>query len=284
MGVADSLARVFRKMVYAHLPFTYKHLSHEKVGHTVAYILAVVALALLLTVASFVPAVWNIQEYIDYQASKFDSFKLNGQVVQSDPIYMPENDPQVVIDASGKEPYGGETLKLTADYLYFHLSNKPKRIKVSNLLNPKEHEKEFTAFLFAVVLFALPSILFYLYLFLLLKYLLIIVVSALVLFSVVRIILLIKISLLRTFNIAAYAATPMILIEVISTPFNPKYLFPVFKYGGLTLYATTTLIFLIFLITGFLLVEDYVISSFVEEREELSKVMPPKMEETKKRA
>ena len=278
MGVAQNISRLFRKMVYSHLPFTYKHLSQEPAIHTMGYVMVVAAFSLFVMLLTILPTLWNIGDYISYQADKFDTFKLNGQVAQSDPIYVPEADPQVVIDASGKEPYGGETLKLTSDYLYFHLSSKAKRIKVSNLLNPKEHEPEFNKFIVALAVFILPSIVFYIYLFLLAKYFFIIIVSALVLFSIVRVILLIKISLKRTFNIAAYAATPMILIEVISTPFSPKYLFPLFKYFGLTIYATTTLIFLIFLVSGFLLVEDYVISSFVEEREEeLSKVMPPKI-------
>ena len=269
-------------MVYSHLPFTYKHLSQERLHHTIGYVMFLVAFSLLILVLTVLPTLFSMQDYLNYQASKFESFKLNGEVSQSDPIYIPENDPQIVIDASGKEPYGGELFKLTSDYLYFHLSSKPQRIKVSNLLNPKDHEKEFTTFLYGFALFLLPSVIFYVYLFLILKYFLFIVLSAVILFSIVRVILLIKISLLRTFNIAAYAATPMILIEVISTPFNPKYLFPLFKYSGLTVYATTTLIFLIFLVSGFLLVEDYVIQSFVEEREdEISKIMPPKMGESR---
>ena len=57
----------------------------------------------------------------------------------------------------------------------------------------------------------------------------------------------------------------MILVEIISIPFNPKYLFPLVRYFGLTIYATTTLVYLIFLVSGFLLVEDGVVQGFVEE-------------------
>ena len=265
MGFVDHTILMFRKIVYSHLPFTYKHLSQERMHKTTFYIMFLIALSLVLMCAASIPQLMGLPGFFQEQLGKFETFKLDGEVKQSDPIYFPEDNPQIVIDASGKEPYGNELFMLTSDYLYFHLTSKPKRVKVSNLLAPLSHESEISKIILAVILFLAPSVLFFTYFFLLLKYALIIGISSVLLFSIVRVMLLIKISFRRTFNIAAYAATPMILVEIISIPFNPKYLFPLFRYFGLTLYATTTLVYLIFLVSGFLLVEDGVVQGFVEE-------------------
>ena len=267
MGFIDQIVLLFRKAVYAHLPFTYKHLSQEKVHKTLGYVMFVLALGLFIMCLTILPTLSDLPGFFQEQIGKFETFKLNGEIVQNDPIYLPRDDPQIVIDASGKEPYGGEMFKLTSENLFFHLSTKPQKIRVANILDPTTHPLEASKIIVLLVMFLLPSILFYAYLFLLIKYAFVILLSSIVLFTIVRVMLLIRISCLRTFNIAAYAATPMILIEVISIPFNPKFLFPLFKYMGMTFYATTFLIYLIFLISGFLLVEDGVIQGFVEEKD-----------------
>ena len=167
---------------------------------------------ILIAIPSLESMPWTLQKTLD----DFDSLKFTGDVTTAQPIAIPADDPQLVIDFSDGKVYEGERMLLTKGYFYFQTPISPKKINLNMIKDPLSYRWEFSLILTLIFVLWLPSLLIYAYFVTALKYFLWLALSSLIATVLIRLILLSKMKMRKIVNICAYALIPVMILEVLT--------------------------------------------------------------------
>lgn len=236
----------WKKAAYSMHPKSYAELSSRKIRDGPKYLLSILFAAFILMSIIFIPKVISMDDYISSELSKFEVLSINISEEMSSPIEMPGKNPQIIIDtADSSREMGNEKVLIAGSSLYFRPYGKVRSYNLSEFkdITSKKDETSGLLTFFAVML--VPTILITSYAMFFVKYTVTILIAAVLLFAGLR---LAKkdLGILKCLNIAVYASTPMVLIEVISIPFNSNMLMQVFQVMGVNFYLVTLLIYLVF--------------------------------------
>jgi hypothetical protein len=236
----------WKKAAYSLHPKSYAELSSRKIRDGPKYLLSILFAAFIIMSIIFIPKVLSMDDYISSELSKFELLNINISEEMSSPIEMPEKNPQIIIDtADSSREMGNEKILIAGSSLYFRPYGKVREYNLSEFKDITSKKDETSGLLTFFAILLIPTILITSYVMFFVKYVVTILVGALLLFIGLR---LAKkdLSILRLLNIAVYASTPMVLIEVISIPFNSNYLVQVFQVMGINFYLVTLLIYIVF--------------------------------------
>jgi hypothetical protein len=235
----------WKKVMWTLHPKTYSDLSEVRVKKSFNYLLALLLASFILMLIVSIPALINMPEYLKEELNKFETFNISIDIEMSEPAMFTEKDPQVIIDTTtDRTELGREKVLITDEVISYRPYGKTRTTDISEFEDLTNKKEETAVFLTFLAILLIPSILITAYLMFLIKYLVIILVFTLLLFISVRIAKK-DLGFKKAFNTALYAATPMILLEVILIPFNSKYLVQIFQIMGMNFYLVTLLIYLV---------------------------------------
>ena len=161
----------------------------------------------------------KLPAYLREQLTSFNTLDLNVEQEMNRPFLLPQNNPLVMIDTTDMENTRKAKILITEDSITYKFLpfTEPKSLDVGEgrLL---EQKREFAIMATALILLLLPGILLLLAVALLAKYILLIFLSGVIGFLLVGFIHF-HIRLKQLFNVAIYASTLMIIIELLTKPF-----------------------------------------------------------------
>src|SRR5574342_46998 len=237
-----------KEVVWAFFPPRYKQLADKPFRKSLSYMSKILLIAFILAGLLYIPKLFLMKDVMGEEFAKFSSFKLDGEVVQTDKITVPRHNPWLVIDLNNN-------LNLTKEIFVIDKTNVQYRFLNTNSI-PREQLKDFSAnkarvagFLTVILIMLLPGIAILLYIRMWLKYLLFIFVFGTFFFIVMELSKM-RLKWKQMLNIAAHAMTGIIFVEVISAVFTTAYLIPVFRFLGVSIYAITTIIFAFLMLVG----------------------------------
>lgn len=235
----------WKKVLLTFHPKSYSELSTRSIRKGFNYLLAILLASFILMFIIAMPKIIGMPDYIKGELNKFDKFNISIDIEMSEPVMFTAEDPQVIIDTTtNRTEMGKEKLLITDEQISYRPYGRARTSNISefeDLTNKKEETARFLAFL-AILL--IPTILITAYIMFLIKYIITIIVFSIILFIAVRIAKK-DLGILRSLNTAIYAATPMILLEVIFIPFNSKSLVPLFQLMGMNFYLVPLLIYVL---------------------------------------
>lgn len=237
-----------KEIVWSFFPPRYRQLADKPFRKSIGYMSKVLLIAFVLAGLLYVPKPFFMKDVMEEEFSKFSTFKLDGEVVQSDKITVPRHNPWLVVDLNNN-------LTLTKEIFVIDRNDVHYRFINTNSI-PREQLKDFSAnrvrvagFLTVVLIMLLPGIALLLYIRTWLKYLLLIFAFG-TLFFIIMELSKFRLKWKQMLNIASHAITIVIFIEVISAALTTAYLIPVLRFLGVNIYAITTIIFAFLMVVG----------------------------------
>jgi len=183
----------------------------------------------------------------DKIVSGFDSFEvlsISGNLVQSEPIRLPEKEPLVVINIKEDVEPGSERITVTKDFLFYNFLFGQKEVPVGQLKNPSDNADIIGKLLLYLLLFILPSIVFFSFAGIWLKYFLFGLVIGTVAFLMAD---LTRFSRAWKDCVKAvfYSSVLVILVELVSSVLYPEWMFSLFSFWGLHVYLVPLVAWLV---------------------------------------
>ena len=195
----------------------------------------------------FIPSLFKLPSAISEEIGKFESLSFSGNATTSAPITIPDKDPLIRIDTTSKEIImKTERLLVTKDAVYTRILT-TNNITIEELKNPSEHKAGVAGFIALLTIFSIPSILFYAYIINWVIYFLLILLVSTIVFLLIDLTHFRK-KWTQLFKINCYSSVGMISLEILTIPFKPFWMFPIFNFVGIRIYATG--IALLFILTG----------------------------------
>ena len=226
----------FFKTVWLALnPWRYDEVQDRTGKETFKYFFGFLLLMFVIALLLFIPA---IASFVGNFMDNFEVFELNTNTTMTSALLIPEEKPVMTIDTRISEGELTEgKLLITDDYVYKKslFSSKVTRSPVGDYNNLLENQW----FLTLLLVLLLPSMLFMFYILYALQALLIILLATIIAFIVARISRF-EISFADGFKCGLLAATPMIILDMITTPFR------------LNTYGAEYVAFAVFFIVGFI--------------------------------
>ncbi len=243
--VAKTVRPGFWKQVILTLtPRNYSGLSTRSIRGGVKYILALLFASFIIMCIMAMPKIASMPNYIESELSKFDKLNISIDIETSSPVGIPGENPQIIIDANSEAVMGDEKLLITGDYLFYRPYGVTKAYNISEYGDVTIKKQDISRLLTLLVIILIPTLLITAYLLFLVKYIITILALAVILFIVLRLMKK-ELGFFKSLNIAIYAATPMILLEVIFIPLSAKYLYPIFQFIGMNYYAITLALYVL---------------------------------------
>ena len=238
-----------KELVWTFYPPRYKDLSEQHFHKSLSFMSKMLLIAFLITALLYLPKVFLLKSTIEDQLSKFETFKLSGEVKQTDVLTIPRHNPWVVVDLNSNYTLKKEFLVIDANTVKYRLLN-VRTLDRDSLKDFSEHKATVSGFLAALILMMLPGVALLLYVRAWLKYFLLVILFA-SLFFIITELTRFKLRWKQLANIAAHAITPMILIETIVSFATTAVLLPLkIRFLGLNFYAVTMLLFIVLMIVG----------------------------------
>jgi hypothetical protein len=237
-----------KEVVWSVYPPRYRQLADKPFRKSLGYISRILLIAFLLAGLVFVPKLFLLKDNIESELSKFETFKISGDVKQTDRVSIPKTNPWVVVDLNSNVTLAKELFVVdskTVQYRFLNIKSIPRE----QLTNVAEYKAPASRFFTSVLLLMLPGIALILYIRMWLKYFLLVFVAGIVFFIIMELSKF-RLKWVQMMNIAAHALTIVILIEVVSAPFTTVYLLPVLRFLGVNIYAITTALFAILMVAG----------------------------------
>ncbi|MBN2111859.1 DUF1189 family protein [Candidatus Woesearchaeota archaeon] len=235
----------WKKVIWTMNPKTYSDLSETKIKKSFSYLLALLFASFILMSIIALPRIISMPGYIKGELGKFDTFNISIDIEMSKPVMITAEDPQIIVDTTtNRTTLGKEKILITDEIIAYRPYGRARTQDLSEFEDLTAKKEETSRFLTFLAILLMPTILITAYIMFLLKYLALILVVTLLLFIGVRIAKK-DLPLKKSLNTAVYAATPMILIEVVFIPFSSKYLFPIFQIMGMNFYLVTLAVYLI---------------------------------------
>lgn len=231
-------------------PRRYGELMGASVLHAIRYIALILLLLFIAMSIISLPKLFNLPEQITTELEKFDQVDIDLSVSMSAPATFFAGDPQIVIDTTGAATQiGAEKLLITKEFLAYRPYGKVEQIAVADLKQVTDHKQQISKLLTWLFVLILPSLLLTTYVLFFIKYTVLILMMTLIVFAYNRLIKKDK-GVRNSFLIAAYAATAMMLIEVLFLPFSSTYLLPFLQIGGMNFYGVSLILYLALALFG----------------------------------
>lgn len=231
-------------------PKNYSHLPSRGVKRAFGHLLAVLLASFVIMSIVALPNIIDLPEDIKGELSKFEKLNITIDVEMSSPVKIKGGDPQIIVDTTGAfTELGSEKLLITEDNIFFRPYAMTRTYNLSEFKDLTTKKDELSTVLTLLAIILIPTVLITSFAMLLIKYIITILAASILLFVLAR---LIKkdIGFGKSVNIALFASTPMILVEVIFIPFNSKYLIPIFQLMGMNFYLITLFIYLSLMLFG----------------------------------
>ena len=238
-----------KEVYYCFHPKKFHTLVNRSAGRAIWFFTKVLFFSFVLMGLLFIPKLVKMPGAIGDEISKFESLSLSGDMETSEAIVIPDKDPLIRIDTKSTElKMKTERLVITKDAVYTRFLGTDK-ITIEELKNPSENKARVGKFVALITMFSLPSLLFYSYVILWIVYFLLILVSSTIIFLLIDLTHYRK-TWKQMFKISCYGSIGMVAVEVLTIPFKPFWLFPIFDFVGVHIYAVGTA--LLFILTGVL--------------------------------
>lgn len=237
-------------VAYSFNPVQYKKISDAPPKEMFQLVNKTIKRSFLVMIIIALPILLAIPSHVTQALGTFDSLTISGTAALATQIGIPSRDPHVVIDLTDEKAYEGERMLLTKDYFYFNTPLGAKKINTDYILDPLAHKKESGLIVFALFMLWLPSLLIYGYIVTFLKYMIWWVLFSALSIVVIRAIVLSSMKMQRIVNICAYALLPIIILEVLTIPFDTTWLFPVLDFMGFAINLGSIILYLILLVVG----------------------------------
>lgn len=230
------LPNFLKEIVYSFNPKYLDKTTNRSFKHAVGYFTMILAFAFVIMMLLYVPQVGLLPGFVSEQISKFDTLNVSGKVSMNSPINIPEDKPVLTIDMTGKEvKHSSERVIVTKDYVLYSLLQGPQKVGTKQVLEPTEHKPIVSQLLALLIIFILPSIVFYSFIALWLKYFILILIIGTLIFLLSELTHYRK-KWIKTIKLTCFAAGPVIAIEVISIPINTDWLIPLIRIAGIPIY------------------------------------------------
>ena len=244
-----------KDIVFSFNPGYLDKTTNKKFGHAVGYFTMILAFAFIIMMVLYAPKVGLLPGYVSEQISKFDAITVSGSVNMNTPIHIPEKKPMLTIDMTGADIQPTtERVFVTKDYVLYNILHGTKKVETKHLLEPTEHKPIVSQVLALIIIFILPSIVFYSFIALWIKYFILILLAGTIVFLLSELTHY-KRAWVKTVKLACFAAGPVIAVEIISIPFNTDWLIPLTRIAGIPIYLIGSVSLLI--LTGLVLVLTY---------------------------
>ncbi|MBW2986015.1 DUF1189 family protein [Candidatus Woesearchaeota archaeon] len=226
-----------KDIVYSFNPKYLDKTTNKSFGHAVGYFTMILAFAFVIMMLLYVPQIGLLPGFVSEQISKFDALNVSGTVSMNTAIHIPEDKPLLTIDMTGEEVKAkSQRLVVTKDYLLYNVLQGQKKVNTKEVLDPTQHKPIVSQLMALVIIFILPSIVFYSFIALWLKYFLMVMAAGTLIFLLSELTHYRK-KWAKTVKLTCFAAGPIIAIEVISIPINTDWLVPIFRVAGIPVYV-----------------------------------------------
>ncbi|MBS3106658.1 DUF1189 family protein [Candidatus Woesearchaeota archaeon] len=232
--------------------FVFKHylvLGEKDVGRAFRYFLTLLAFSFVLVLLLLVPKAIDIASNAQTNALSIGQLRLDARLTTKGPVMLPSKSPFLTLDTTGNKSMQTERFLVTEKALHYNLWNENKSVEFAtyDFANSRDRSVAVALILFLVLL---PGILVGYYLAYLAKYLLIIVPLCILSFLLARTFKS-QITLAQTLMLAFYAATPMVLLEILTAPFALKYyIFSYVPFMGVQFSAIAFGLFFVYFVTA----------------------------------
>ncbi len=237
-----------KEIVWSFFPPRYKQLADKPFRKSLTYLSKVLLIAFILAGLLYIPKLFLLKDVMQDEFAKFSSFKLDGEVTQTDRISIPHHNPWLVIDLNSNVTLTKEIFVIDKETVQYRFLN-TQSIQREQLKDFSANKAKVSGFLTTILVMLFPGIAILLYVRMWLKYLLMIFVFG-TLFFIIMELSNFRLKWKQMLNIATHALTLVIFIEVISAALTTAYLIPVMRFLGVSIYAVTTLIFAFLMVVG----------------------------------
>ncbi len=196
------MAVFFKEVWETFLPSKWDEISRRNAGKGVSFFTKVLVFAFVVMMLLAIPSMIKLPGEISGNLAKFDVLQLSGNFTMSSPIKIPKSEPFLVFDTSGAfTELTTERILITQEKIFYRPLIKTYSQHTEQLKDLKKNRENVKRFMAALVLFVLPSILFYASITVWLKYFLMILALSIILF-----VLLDLTHWRRTWNSSRYSA------------------------------------------------------------------------------
>ena len=231
------LPNFLKDIIYSFNPKYLDKTTNKSFRHAVGYFTMLLAVAFVIMMLLYVPQVGLLPGFVSEQISKFDALNISGTVSMNAAIHIPEDKPLLTIDMTGEEIKAkSQRVVITKDYLLYNILQGPKKVNTKEVLDPTQHKPIVSQLMALIIIFILPSIVFYSFIALWLKYFLMVLAAGTLVFLLSELTHYRK-KWTKTVKLACFAVGPVIAIEVISIPINTDWLIPIFRIAGIPVYV-----------------------------------------------
>lgn len=237
-----------KEVIWSFFPPRYRQLADKPFSKSLGYMSKVLLLAFVLAGILFVPKLFLLKDTFESELSKFENFNITSDVQQSDKITIPKHNPWVVVDLNSNLTLTKEIIVIDSETIKYRFLG-IKSIPREQMKDISGNRAGASRFLAAILLLMLPGIALLLYIRTWLKYFFLIIVAGTFFFLIMELSRF-RLQWKQMMNIASYALTAVIFIEVISAAITTAYLLPILRFLGVNIYAITTAIFAFMLIVG----------------------------------
>ena len=234
------MRKFFKEIAFSLNPGKYGELRHVHPRVSIAYFFKLLLLSILLFVVFAIPTLYSWPDFMQAQMQKLESFTLNVDIQQTEPILFTLAGTRLVIDTNSNltEPEGKEVL-VTKKEISVQRFGKEFSLQFGEYKDMLSKKKELAYFSLIRFLLFLPSLLLLLYLFYVIKFALLVALFVLI-GALALVIGKKKIDWIQIMNTGVFALTPLILVKKLILPFV------VFPY----VYFIPLLFFLIYFFYG----------------------------------
>ncbi len=218
-----SWLRYFIQTVFHALnPKQYHKLGRFSLKSSFVYFFTLIFAAFIVMSALFVPALFSLPDTIAQEFGKFNDLAVQIVYDQKEPVVLTENYPLVTIDMKNSyEDIDEGLLLISKDATFYRLLPYGGTSKISDSQNLLENSDEVGELLAVLAFIATPMVLAYAYVYFVIKYIVAVALLALVGFVVARVARF-DISFHDTMRAGLFAATPMVLVDMLTKPFIPS--------------------------------------------------------------
>src|SRR3989338_2554487 len=247
-----------KEVAYSLNPLKYKTLIENSPWKATKFMLKILLIFFLIMSVLLIPKLNEFQDSIRIQLLKVESVHVSGNFSVREPITIPENEPLLIVDTTGKHnKIKDEKLLLTKDGIQVKTITDVIKINYSDFSQFNKVSEQVSQVIFFAAILILPTIMIFLYLILFLKYLFI-ALSLSFLFYILLDLAFFQTKFKRIFTTALYSTILFIPVELIFIGINEEYLIPIQDFYKIKIYLLTGLIYLVFFLINSIVVCYYV--------------------------
>jgi hypothetical protein len=201
---------------------SYEQLAEEKPAKSVKYFLLVMVVATVLMFLAAIPAFMNFSKNVDAVIDNFNSISIKINASSKGPVIIFPDDKAKEItidwDSNATELERGKIIIAKDRYVKKTMLGS-QYVNLSGFSNVLEHKEAYNNALMLLVIFLIPSMVVGAYVFFGIKFFIIILLASIIGFIISRV-LRFSIELKNCFNLAVYAFTIAIFIEMVTFVYN----------------------------------------------------------------